>query len=210
MLAEIHEAERRDLLRPEEKEEIEQRGSWEEIYKRRERGSTIQYRVANPEEMNGKKSLPIPMVMDIDVSMQHREPTYQHKMVIASVAKRILWTAPPREDGQKPQSVKVYRLTQRILTPYELSTNVSVLAKFKHMPFFLGEFDREGRLKDTKDPFLYWFLPIAKVPDEYPDQGLQVGRGAPVIQVNLQPESGFLLDCVELHAAGRVIDKEKK
>jgi hypothetical protein len=90
------------------------------------------------------------------------------------------------------------------LSPYELAEGVSPLAKWKHMPYFLGEFDREGRLKDPKDPFLYWYLPIAKVPEGYD----QPQVGVPTITVNIPLEKGkrsFLLDCLKLHAAGRYI-----
>ncbi len=75
----------------------------------------------------------------------------------------------------------------------------------KHWPYFLGEFDGDGNLVDEKDPFLYWYLPILKVPTRYPDHEQKVGgMGAPAIRArDIAPRDGFLLDGLELHAAGR-------
>ena len=28
------------------------------------------------------------------------------------------------------------------------------------MPYFMGEFDADGKLKDPNDPYLYWLIPI--------------------------------------------------
>jgi hypothetical protein len=209
MHIEILEARKRKLLRPEEEEEIAQRGSWEDIFQRRNAGSTFRYKVANQPDWSDRKTLPIPLVQDFDISVQHREPTWNHKKTIASVAKRILWTAPPREDGKRAKTVKMYRLIHRILSPDELSQGVRPLAKWKHLPYFLGEFDREGKLVDPLDPFLYWYLPIAKV---HPDYG-QPGEGAPTIFVNYPWEKGQswrLLDSLELHAAGRNMPEKAK
>jgi hypothetical protein len=30
-------------------------------------------------------------------------------------------------------------------------------------PYFQGEFDRDGNLKDPNDPYLYWLIPIQRV-----------------------------------------------
>jgi hypothetical protein len=196
------------------------RGPWEEIYMRRELGSTLLYRTPDLPE---KKALPIPMVWDIDLIQQYREPTEGSKKLLVSVAMRVLWNAPPRQDGATPRSVKVYRVTHQIVTPAELAAGVSPWEKPKHLPFFMGEFDREGRLMDSKDPFLYWYLPIVRVPKVYPDHGLMFNTRSPVrldlptsIAVPavyariVTEENGMLLDCLEMHAAGRVSQKPKE
>jgi hypothetical protein len=190
-----------------------ERGAWEEILQRRDRGSELLYR--SPEEVvkrfPEKKALQIPMVIDRDAILQFREPTMPSKRSIVCVAQRVLWTTPDLDNGARPLSVKVYRVVHQVLTPYELSKGVSPYAKTKYWPYFLGEFDREGRLKDSKDPFLYWYLPIVVVPESYPEHGLASRPGVPAVQANAEePKGGFLLDCMELHAAGPAIRQEKK
>ena len=187
--------------------EVPERGTWEDIYRRRELGSMFLYRYPNPpkELANPEKGYPIPMVQGLDVVIQYREPSDIHKKVLSSVAKRILWNAPPAGPGLTAESVKVYRVVHQILSPAELAQGLSPLDKTKHAPFFLGEFDREGKMKDPLDPFLYWYLPITYVPHEYPKHGLALRADVPAIFVNvLKAKDGFLLDCLEMHAAGRL------
>ncbi|MFO0881698.1 MAG: hypothetical protein U0840_30740 [Gemmataceae bacterium] len=189
------------------------RGSWEEIYYRREMGSTLEYR-----RLEKPYLLPIPMVLDMDVSWQYREPNDTSKKTIASVARRIFWTAPLPRDAEgnvkpnvRPRSVKVYRVVHHVLTPAELAKGISPLEKTKHWPYFLGEFDASGNLVDEMDPFLYWFLPIAVVPAGYPNHGQSSRPGVPAIHArSVPPKDGFLLDCLEMHAAGRRRTAEEK
>jgi hypothetical protein len=175
-----------------------ERGSWEEIYHRRELGSTFHFR---PE------GLPIPMVQDVDAIQQYREPQDGSKKLIAAVARRVLWTAPVPEKGVTAESVKMYRVIHQILSPQELAKGISPWDKEKYSPFFLGEYNRKGELKDSMEPFLYWYLPIVKVPDGFPNNGAQAGPGIPAVFVRLAPKAGKLLDCLEMHAAGQI---EKK
>ena len=179
------------------------RGSWEEIYLRRENGSLLRF---------GPKRLQLPMVTDLDAQIQYREPNDLSKKMIASVARRAFLDAPPARDengnlkeGVYPKTIKVYRIIHQVLTPHELAQGVSPLEKTKHWPYFLGEFDGDGKLVDEKDPFLYWYIPILKVPTKYPENGPKVGgMGAPAIRArDVAPQDGFLLDGLELHAAGR-------
>ena len=172
------------------------RGSWEEICYRRELGSaTLTYL---------PDGLPIPMVSDVELSVQYREPSDLNKQLLASVARRIYWTAPPHPEGKRLRSVKAYRVTQLILSPKELSEGMSSMEKTKHLPYFLGEFDADGKLLDPLDPFLYWYLPISWVPIGYPASVPQSRPGVPSIRIDAYPSPDkFLLDCLELHAAGR-------
>jgi hypothetical protein len=173
--------------------ELGKRGSWEEISHRRLLGSTLKY---------GPKGLPIPMVLGLDGLVQYREPTDPSKKIVAAVARRALWKEAPRREGLTPVSVKMYRVTHLILLPKELAEGVSPLDKPKHWPYFLGEFDREGKLVDSRDPFLYWLVPIVIVPPDYPNHGI-AQQGAPGVFMNVKPpKDGFLLDGLEMHAGG--------
>ncbi|MFM7150288.1 MAG: hypothetical protein ACKO23_10640 [Gemmataceae bacterium] len=190
------------------------RGPWEEIYYRREMGSTLEFR-----RQEKPRRLPIPMVLDMDVSWQYREATDTSKKSLASVARRIFWTAPPPRDEEgnvkaevRVKSVKMYRVVTQVLSPLELSQGISPLEKTKHLPFFLGEFDAYGNLVDDREPFLYWYLPIAKVPPNYPNHGMTSRPGVPAINVRsgAPGKDWFLLDCMEMHAAGRWTSREEK
>jgi hypothetical protein len=166
------------------------RESWEEIQERRLRGSTLAY------------SPPIPVVLDLDATFQYRAPNDLSKRMIASAARRVFRDAPPRQ-GAEVTSVKVYRATHTILTPYEMSKGVSQLDKSKFLPYFLGEFDGRGELLDPHEPFLYWYLPVLYVSPEYPLGYPGPRPGLSAVRALLPPPSpAALLDCLEAHAAG--------
>ncbi|MFO0928670.1 MAG: hypothetical protein U0736_16880 [Gemmataceae bacterium] len=181
------------------------RGSWQMIYHRRELGSTLEYL---PE------GRPIPMVQDLDITQQYREPTDVAKRLTGSLARRVFWTEQEKDPANRIKSVKIYRVTHQILTPAELAAGVSPYAKEKHLPYYMGEYDGEGNLLDPLDPFLYWLVPIAVVPASFPNHGLATRPGVPAIRLSdAPPPDGVLLDGLEMHAAGRMSGKrteEKK
>jgi hypothetical protein len=47
-------------------------------------------------------------------------------------------------------------------------------------------------------------LPIVMVPDDYPNNGMELRPGIPAVSVRFPAKSGFLLDCLEMHAAGQL------
>lgn len=167
--------------------------SWERIVARREDGSLLY----NPV---------IPLVLDLDYPNQYREPQDVHKRILASAARHVFHaTAPPRD---KPDltvvSVKVYRVTQHVVSPAELARGVHPLDPVRYLPIFMGEFDGQGKLLDPRDPFLYWYLPIIKVDPDYPRGYPNPKPGIPGVYVNSPaPTPNIMLDCLELHAAGR-------
>jgi hypothetical protein len=190
--------------------EMRYRGSWEMILQRRQIGSTRDYILMGREgDKKVERHLPIPVVLGMIETLQYREPHDLSKLLIEKVARRVYWNAPPPpEEGVKIKSVKVYRVVHNILTPSELARGVNPLEKTKHWPYFLGEFDSKGKLVDSLDPFLYWYLPITYVPDSYPGGAGRIG--VPTVHVSeTDTKDGFLLDSLEMHAAG-LFDKAKK
>jgi hypothetical protein len=185
------------------------RGTWEEIYYRRQVGSTKKFCLLQEEDGEMvERHLPIPLVFGVAENLQYREPHETSKRVLASVARRIYLNAPQdTPSGAHIRSVKLYRVTHQILTPQELAKGVNPLEKTKYWPVFLGEFDGQGRLVDSLDPFLYWYLPIAYVSKDFPGDA----PGVPIIHLGEQagPDK-MLLDCMEMHAAGQVRKKEGK
>jgi hypothetical protein len=138
---------------------------------------------------------PIPLADDIPLTIQYREPQDLAKMLIASYARFIAGTSPHKEKPSVPvKSVKVYRVIHNIMTPAELAEGGDPRDKTRYTPFFQGEFDPEGKMLNPRDPFLYWLLPVVRVPRDFPMSGpLRLTAQPP-------PEHSRLLDALELHA----------
>lgn len=157
---------------------------WEVILSRRARIGTDLY---------GRD--PIPIADDVPVNIQYREPQDLAKMLIASYARYIASTSPHPKDPSVPvKTVKVYRVVHNIMSPAELSEGGDPKDKTHYWPYFQGEFDRDGKMTNPRDPFLYWLLPIVRVPRDYPMSGpLRLMFQPP-------PDRSKLLDALEMHA----------
>jgi hypothetical protein len=204
------------------------------IYRRRynaSRKATLNQR-AYVFKDNGTPSV-IPWVADVDLSVQYREPTDTSRRLIASVARRVLREAPLNDTGSKPRSVKAYRLVHNCLTPKELAEGKDPYSKNKYWAWFLGEFDLQRNTKyeeemwpdyplDTKDPFLYWYLPIAEVEEgavAVKDKEGPRQRARPMFALDPKlvaitvrteaPKGAVLLNCLEMHAAGDLLERER-
>jgi hypothetical protein len=76
--------------------------------------------------------------------------------------------------GKEVRSVKIYRTLHLITTlgqfrGYDQNTGQKAMAvdpytPSLYMPYFQGEFDRDGQLKDSTEPLLYWWVPIYNDP----------------------------------------------
>ena len=90
---------------------------------------------------------------------EYRPPNSEmRRLVIPSFARHIISTH--QREGLEVVSVKLYRVEHRMLPPADLSKGVSVFDPSWYLPFFYGEFDAEGNLLDSRDPMLYWLVPI--------------------------------------------------
>jgi hypothetical protein len=155
---------------------------WEVILHRRHVGTTLY----GPD--------PIQVADDVPVNLQYREPQDLAKMLVASYAKFIAWNSPHPKDASVPvKSVKVYRAIHNIMSPAELAEGGDPKDKTRYWPYFQGEFDREGKMTNPRDPFLYWLLPVVRVPRDY-------GVGVPLRLTVPPPDRAKLLDSLELHA----------
>jgi len=198
-------------------------GTWEAILHRRYKASHDQVLYALKDQPG--KGLPIPFIRDeyMNWGVQYREPNEYSKQILGSVAKRVMIDAPAR-DGARPRSVKMYRVVANLISPYELASGIDPLEKTKHWGYFLGEYDATGRLLDPREPFLYWYLPIVKVAPDYPRDALSREPFLPPREIISDPpgplpslspyapapRDGFLLDCIEMHAAGRLYKDKGK
>lgn len=137
--------------------------TWEDIYQRRQLGAT------------GARGIDIPV--DLAPNQQYSEPQDYAKLLIASYARHVA-----RTQDKPVKSVRVYRVTHRLISPGEYAEGFSPLRKTFYSPIYVGMFDTDGNLMDPKDPLLYWYIPIVNVQADYPGQPkspvpLVAGRG---------------------------------
>jgi hypothetical protein len=155
---------------------------WEVLERRREVGAAL-----HPE---------LGWIMDLPRTSQYFNVNGYGRKLVASYARHVAWTTPHPKD-LPVESVKVYFLRHQMLSPAELKAGYDPVKDERlYWAWFMGEFNREGKLLDPKEPFLYWRLPIVKVSQGFPLDGS-------VISYSRQPEDGKLLNCVEIHAALR-------
>jgi hypothetical protein len=154
-------------------------------------------------------SKPIQLVDDESPMAQYSEPQEIARRLLASYARHVARTSPNPEDPKVAvRYVRVYRLTHNLISPRELAAGSDPLDPIYYTAFYMGKYDRDGVLQDggdevdangrvlrhhPKDPFLYWYLPIMRVPERYPE-------GAALKAHEFQPGPYMLLDCVEIHA----------
>jgi hypothetical protein len=123
---------------------------------------------------DGKTSRPDP-IPDIRQPMfagfEYRVPTQWAKKHIASYARYVAKHFPSEEDPSLAvKRVKVYRATHSMVGAAQLAPEdpgVSPVDPFDptmYLPYYQGEFDKDGNLLDADDPFLYWLIPIIREP----------------------------------------------
>ena len=98
-------------------------------------------------------------------------------------------------EGLAIDTIRVYRVIHRILHPQILQAR-GPYDPTTYEPFYLGEFDTEGRLVDPSDPLLYWMIPIVWVPDQ------RKGAIEPWHTPRTHPDEFILIDGVRLHNGG--------
>jgi len=63
------------------------------------------------------------------------------------------------------RSIKVYLAQHRMLNQKQFSDwSVDPYAPWTYLPFFVGDYDPNGKLLDPLDPMLYWIVPIIREP----------------------------------------------
>ena len=136
----------------------------------------------------------IPVPPDLAATMQYQVPEDYSKVMVSAYARYIARTyAHPEGEGTDPNAgvkgVKVYRVVHSIITAAALADGVSPFAKNLDYPYFQGEFDSDGKLKDERDPFLYWLVPITLEPED-PSTRL----------LNVKSPKMRMMDYLEVHA----------
>lgn len=87
--------------------------------------------------------------------------------------------------------IKFYRVMHMMLQPSQFGQGEDPLDPVLFLPYYHGEFDRHGQLKDPHDPLLYWLIPILRKTSD-PSAG----------------KSKDVVDYLEVHARGRAANGE--
>ncbi|MFO0807194.1 MAG: hypothetical protein U0746_01070 [Gemmataceae bacterium] len=101
---------------------------------------------------------------------QYRMPDENSRQFLSSYVRHVAATyGTGRVDADgKPvevKSIKVYLVQHRMLSQKQYSdASIDPYAKWTYLPFFIGDFDSNGKLLDPLDPMLYWIVPILRDP----------------------------------------------
>ena len=112
----------------------------------------------------GLLDIPIHPYMPIDIQFQ--VPTEPCRRYLKEYARHVAQHYPSEH---KPAlaitGIKIYRVTHTMLSPQQLADpHVTPTDEWTFLPYFQGEFTRDGVLKDPTDPLLYWMIPIYRTP----------------------------------------------
>lgn len=143
------------------------------------------------------QELGIPMHPDMPEALQFREPVMYSKKMLEAYARHAAVTYKHLDDpAKKVIGVKIYRIVHGLPEPSRVATAKGKLDdETMYLAYYQGEFDPDGNLKDPTDPFLYWLIPILKVPREH---ALRNGPLSPGEWDD--PEKVELRNYVEIHA----------
>jgi hypothetical protein len=137
----------------------------------------------------------IPIHPELSAAFQFHEPNAYSKHMIAAYARHVAYAYKSETDpGAEVEGVKVYRVVHSILTAEQMDAGQRPTDPTTNLPYYQGEFDKEGNLKNPKDPFLYWLIPIMWVPKE-------PGAGIIRLQPKPDPERYEIHDYTKDHAA---------
>ncbi len=128
---------------------------------------------------------------------EYRPPNYSSKFMLESYARHIAHTTPhPTDPSRQVVGVKAYRVVHRMMTAKEVALGAQPDKKWMYQPFFQGEFDVDGQLKNPQDPYLYWLIPIVnkKTP------GWSSGQSVEADTLAALHQEDDILDCLEIHA----------
>jgi hypothetical protein len=112
---------------------------------------------------------------------------------------RFLAHAHPHADPRcGVTAVKVYRVVHGMVPPGLFAAGMDPLDPALYWPYYQGEFDSAGNLKDANDPFLYWLIPIIKYQRVPADPGSAPAAGPK------GPTADHIRNYVRYHAENRL------
>jgi hypothetical protein len=127
----------------------------------------------------GEKHVPAIPMAQCETSFQYQEPTDPAKLQLQSFARHVAHTHSDRADPEHAVTgVKIYQVVHHIPTPEEFSEGMRGNDPTLYWAYYMGDFAPDGTLKpscyqveydqegeiarQTRDPFLYWLIPIVQ------------------------------------------------
>jgi hypothetical protein len=170
---------------------------------------------------------PIPPDEGMPLPSQYREPGIEAKMMLASFARHVARTAEhPLGLASPVVGIKIYRVDCYFPLVEHFQAGRDPLDPTLYQAYYQGEYDRDGVLKGKPeiiknaqgneigriiDPYLYWLIPIVRVPDE-PDAAAEPAAlpglpvGAPKSEkrtVSRWKGGGRIINYVRIHAGDK-------
>lgn len=122
----------------------------------------------------------IPRTFPID-NVEYRVPNHLiSRQVLPSYARHMIHAL--ARPGKEVKSIKIYRVVHttislQLFRGFDPSTGETIPGTSPYdptlyLPFFQGEYDSNGRLKDSTEEMLYWYVPILRY-QKLPSEGLK-------------------------------------
>jgi hypothetical protein len=118
-------------------------------------------------------------------------------LTLESYARHVARTTPhPTDPERKVVGVKIDRVVHRMLNVKEMALGIHPDKNWLYLPFYQGEYDVDGKLKNPKDPYLYWLIPIVNQKNPFLSSGesVEMDTWAAIHQ------DDDILDCLEIHS----------
>jgi hypothetical protein len=151
-----------------------------------------------------KGTLFIPPMTGADASLQFRIPNPYSAFLTAAYVRHVVHDFPSEKDPTaEVTGVKVYRTVHLILDASMMADGMSPTDPTLYKPYYQGEFDKDGNLKDpTNDPFLYWLIPIQWYPEKQLPANFPKDDPSIVFAEKYDPAYGgkmLLIDFTKIH-----------
>lgn len=107
------------------------------------------------------------------IDAQYALPNEGSRRLLGEYARYVAQHTPSQKDPNlEVRGVKIYRVIHWMLAPNELADEgpgrQEPTDDWTYLPYYQGDYDRDGRLKDPEDPFLFWLIPIYRWPRGMP------------------------------------------
>lgn len=105
--------------------------------------------------------------------MEYRPAIPFSQRMLEAYAKRVATTTPhPTDPSIRVTGVKIYRVVHRLPNARETALGISPEEKWFYLPYYQGEYDVDGKLKNPDDPYLWWLIPIVNVKEPRLSRGV--------------------------------------
>jgi hypothetical protein len=94
-------------------------------------------------------------------AQQYHPPSDSSQRLLRSYVRHVAGNYPSQDNPDaKVRSIRVYRVTHRIIWPQQLAMGFEATDPAFYDPMYYGKYDAEGDLLEPNDPFLYWGIPV--------------------------------------------------